>query len=273
MAAKPNILNIAHRGARSLAPENTLAAARLAVAAGANMWELDVNMSADGELVVLHDDTLERTSNARLVFPERAPWKVNDFTLDELRRLDFGSWYVEQDPYQQIAAGKVSEDLLKSYVGLPIPTLQEALEFTQEHHFRVNVEIKDLSGTPQDRVVVEKVVDLIDRLRMTDRVLLSSFHHGYIERSREINPMIETAALIEEAVANPLALLARLGARALNPDLALTTPEMIQSLRMRGYDVFVWTVNEEIDMQRLMDAGVSGIITDYPQRLRHLLEA
>ena len=80
----------AHRGARSLAPENTLAAARLALAAGARMWEIDVRMSGDGEVVLLHDPDLKRTSDAQSKFPGRSPWLVDDFTLDELKSLDFG---------------------------------------------------------------------------------------------------------------------------------------------------------------------------------------
>ena len=86
-------LNIAHRGARSLAPENTLAAARKGLEVGADMWELDIQMTADGELIVIHDNTLKRTSNVREVFPKRKPWLVHEFTLDEIRLLDFGSWW------------------------------------------------------------------------------------------------------------------------------------------------------------------------------------
>ena len=106
MNAKCDTLNIAHRGARSLAPENTLAAAQKGLDTGADMWELDVGMTADGALFLIHDDTLERTSNAAQVFPQRAPWRVHEFTFDEIRQLDFGSWFVEQDPFGQIAAGK-----------------------------------------------------------------------------------------------------------------------------------------------------------------------
>ena len=95
-------LNIAHRGASSLAPENTLAAARKALDLGADMWELDVQMTADGELVILHDNTLKRTSNVETIFPVRRPWRVHQFNLNEIRQLDFGSWFEEQDPFGQV---------------------------------------------------------------------------------------------------------------------------------------------------------------------------
>lgn len=267
------VLNIAHRGARSLAPENTILAARKAVAAGADMWELDVTMSADGELVILHDDTLERTSNAREVFPERSPWNVSDFTMEELRRLDFGSWFAAQDPYGQIAAAVVSKEEQERFQGTAIPTLQEALEFTRDYHWRINVEIKDATGLPADKDIVERVVRMIDQLNMAPLVLISSFNHSYLERSKAANPMIATGALIEAPVNNPAELLAKLEAQALNPSLALTTPEMISDLRSRGYDVYVWTVNDEKDMRALIEAGVSGIITDFPQLLHKVIGA
>ena len=92
-------LNIAHRGARSIAPENTLAAALKALQSGADLWELDVVMTADGEPVVIHDKDLSRTSNVESVFPSRRPWLVHEFSLEEIRRLDFGSWFKAMDPF------------------------------------------------------------------------------------------------------------------------------------------------------------------------------
>ncbi len=139
-------LNIAHRGARSLAPENTLAAARKALEAGADMWELDVNVTADGELVVMHDDTLTRTTNAEALFPRRAPWRVVDFTLAEIKQLDTGGPFLAQDPFEQIGAGVISSAEQAALRGEPVPTLREALQFTADRRWRVNVEIKPLPG-------------------------------------------------------------------------------------------------------------------------------
>jgi glycerophosphoryl diester phosphodiesterase len=99
------VLCIAHRGAASLAPENTLAAAHKALALGAGMWELDVSVTADGELVVLHGDSLARTTNVQAFFPQRSPWQISTFTLAEVRKLDAGSWFVDIDPFGTIAGG------------------------------------------------------------------------------------------------------------------------------------------------------------------------
>ena len=134
------------------------------------MWRL----SKDGEIVVIHDDTLIRTSNAREYFPDREPWSVHSFTLAELKSLDFGSWFTKEDPFHQIAEGKVTLQEINSMKGLQIPTLQEALSFTKENNWRVNIEIKDLSGLPGDAVIVEKVVGLIKEYEMTYDVLISS---------------------------------------------------------------------------------------------------
>jgi glycerophosphoryl diester phosphodiesterase len=266
-------LTIAHRGASSLAPENTIAAARKALELGAEMWELDVALTAEGQLIVIHDDTLTRTSNVAAHFPDRWPWPVHGFTLAQIRRLDFGSWFIDRDPFGQIAAGHVSPPDLASYIGLPAPTLSEALAFTRDSDWRVNVEIKDLSGTPGDTTVVAQVVALIERLAMPDRVLISSFNHGYIGRVKAANPGLATGLLVENPVDDPAALLRRFGAQAYHPHAAAIPPGTIADLRAQGFDVNIWTVNDEAAMQHLIEAGASGLFTDFPQRLKTLLAA
>lgn len=263
-----NVLNIAHRGARSLAPENTLAAARKALAAGADMWELDVAMSADGELFVVHDDTLERTSDAAEVFSQRAPWSNHTFTLAEIRSLDFGSWFVERDPFKQIEAGQVTPGEQAAYRGERAPTLREALEFTRDNDWRVNMELKDLTGLPGDATVVERAVALVKELGMVERVLISSFNHSYLVRVKAAEPAIATGALVEEPVSDPVALVRQLGAQAYHPRLTAIHSEAIRLVRQEGIDVNVWTINDEPVMRALITARASGIITDFPQVLK-----
>ena len=122
----PSVLIVAHGGARSLAPENTLAAARKALEVGADMWELDVGVTADGELILFHDDSLARTTNARQVYPDRAPWTFTTFTLAELGALDFGTWFVETDPFGQIAVGAVTAQRLGEILKIARPPHQES---------------------------------------------------------------------------------------------------------------------------------------------------
>jgi glycerophosphoryl diester phosphodiesterase len=267
----PHILNIAHRGARSLAPENTLAAARKGLEVGADMWELDIQMTADEELIVIHDSTLKRTSNVREVFPKRKPWLVHKFTLDEIRLLDFGSWFRKQDPFGQIAAGMVAESDLASYVHQQAPTLREALTFTQEHSWSVNLEIKDLGGNPDPHQVAKKILALVEDLEMLDSVLISSYNQDYLAKLRETHPHIATGVLVSKPHPHPEKLLRRLGAQAYHPRLSGFRPADIALLRPQGFRVHVWNVNDRKNMERLVRAGVDGIFTDFPQVLTSVL--
>jgi len=273
MSNHSRILNIAHRGARSLAPENTLAAAKKGLECGADLWECDVNLTSDGIPVILHDDSLKRTSNAVTMFPARKPWKVNSFTLEELRRLDFGSWFVTSDPFRQIKEGNVSSEEQAKFVGEPIPTLEEALSFTKKNNWQINVEIKDLRGTPGDVTVIEKVLAPIRDMKMEDQVWISSFNHIYISDVKKRMPAIRTGALVEWLDLNPLARLKQTGAQSYNPGIRLASARTIRSIREQGLDIFVWTVNKESSMRKLIKAGVSGIITDFPQVLKSVLDS
>ena len=264
-------LNIAHRGARSLAPENTLAAARKGLDVGADMWELDIQMTADGELIVIHDSTLKRTSNVRDVFPSRNPWLVHEFRLDEIRLLDFGSWFKKQDPFGQIAAGMVAESDLASYVQQQAPTLGEALTFTLEHGWSVNLEIKDLSGNPDPGQVVKKVLALVEDLDMVDSVLISSYNQDYRAQIRKAHPHIATGVLVSKPHPHPETLLRQLGAQAYHPRLSAFRPADVALLHRQDCRVHIWNVNARKTMQRLVRAGVDGIFTDFPQLLTSVL--
>lgn len=266
MEEKP-IKIIAHRGARSLAPENTVAAAVKALEANSFGWELDVAMSSDGVLVLLHDDTLERTSNVLQVFPDRETWSVYDFTLDELKQLDLGSWFVDTDPFEQIKQGIISETEAASYRGLQIDTLEEALSYTKENNWWVNIEIKDASGTHAHEVIVSKVVSLVGELGMEQQVLISSFNHDYLKQVKSLNPVLALGVLVSKRVSDPIALMQEIGAQAYHPGLKAVDRMQVRSLREAGFDVNVWTVNEVDDAQALIDLGVTGIITDFPQNL------
>lgn len=266
------VLCIAHRGAASLAPENTLAAARKALALGADMWELDVSVTADGELVVLHDDSLARTTNVRVLFPQRNPWLISTFTLAEVRRLDAGSWFVDADPFGTIAGGSVSPAEQQAYRGELVPTLQEALAFTREQQWRVNVEIKELLPQLEKFPVVEKVVRLIESLDMVEQVLLSSFVHSYMRQAKAFNPAIATAALFDEGemdFSDVLTFPRGVYFDAVHPHFASVGATNTQALRQAGLALNPWTVDDPAEMKRLIQTGVTGLITDFPQLVRH----
>jgi glycerophosphoryl diester phosphodiesterase len=264
-------LNIAHRGASSLAPENTLAAGCKALELGADMWELDVQMTADGEPVILHDNTLKRTSNVEAIFPGRRPWRVHQFNLNEIRQLDFGSWFEEQDPFGQVAAGVVPDEDLASYVGEPIPTLEEVLKFTLEHGWRANLEIKDLTGIPGHEVVVKKVISLVERLDMLSLVHISSFNQSYLAQVRDSLRDISTGVLVSKRCPRPDILLRQLGSQTYHPRRTAIRLAEIPLLNSQGFRVYVWNVNDEQTMKSMILAGANGIFTDFPQVLNSVL--
>lgn len=270
-------LNIAHRGFRAIAPENTLAAARAGHAVGADWWELDVAASSDGELVVMHDDSLVRTTDAKRRFPEREPWCVYDFSLEDLGSLDAGTWFIDSDPFGQIAEGAIAGSPLLSYRGEAIPTLRAALELTKSAGWKVNVEIKDATGRACDAWIVERTTELVRKLDMVDRVFISSFNHDYLRRSRRAEPRIPLGVLVEPGDArfppdfDMVGYANEIGAQAWHPGLEGLEEGRVRAARAAGLGVNVWTVNSEADMRRLVGWGVTGLFTDFPDRLSRVL--
>lgn len=262
---------MAHRGFRGIAPENTLLAAQKGWESGAEFWETDVAASSDGELVIMHDDNLARTTNARELFPDRSPWTVYDFTLAELKRLDAGSWYKKADPFRQIASGRITEKDLAGFAGLQVPTLAEALELTKRNGWKINIEIKDATGRACDPWIVEKTASLVASMDMTDSVIISSFNHEYLVRMKKAAPELRVAALIDEPIPDPVAALRRIGAMALNPNGKKLDEATVKAVRAAGFDVFVWTPNDKAVMERLVAWGVTGLITDFPDRAFEVL--
>ncbi len=153
-----------------------------------------------------------------------------------------------------------------------IPTLREALLLTKELGWRVNVEIKDAAGRPCDAWIVERTAALISELGMLDSVLISSFNHSYLARVKKAEPRLPVAALVDKPLADPLSLLQSLPAVALNPNYKYLDEKTAAALRRAGFGILAWTPNEPADMKRLLDWGVTGLITDFPDRALSLLE-
>ncbi len=277
-------LNIAHRGARSIAPENTMAAFRIAVdRCGAEMIELDVHLSSDGLPIVVHDDTLERTTDVATKFPDRKPY-VGMFTGAELLSLDAGSWFVAKDPFGQIKAGNVPAGDIAEFTSgrVRLPTLKQALVFCRERRLPINVEIKAFPAYYAG--LADKVVECARAEKMTDLVVLSCFDHEVLWRLKQIAPEMKRAALVEDPVF-PLDAYVRdtLGAMAFNPSMDVLgfssmaylergqlRRDLVEAAHAAGLKVFVWTVNDEKAMRALAAIGVDGLFTDFPQRLRDL---
>lgn len=267
------VYNSAHRGARSLAPENTMAAIEKGFQEGAHLWETDISVTRDGELVLFHDDTLERTTDALHVFPGRESYAISDFTLEELRQLDAGSWFVETDPFGQIAAGRVSKEEAESFRGIQIPLLSEGLAFTVEKGWPVNLEIKTLLGSAVGFPVVDRVLEEVCASGINPKmVFFSSFDHSLIDEIKAKAPEYEIQALLGDdgETENNWG---DFSYPVFNANHKLLTADEIRSVVARGHRVNLYTVNDVEKMKTYMEAGVSVLITDFPQELHALLKA
>ncbi len=257
-------LILGHRGARSLAPENTLAAGRAALRAGAHGWEVDVSLSADGVPFLLHDATLGRTSNVRQVYPRRRPWRAADFTWNEIQDLDFGSWFAASDPFGQAAAGRVSQQDLTGYRGEPAPSLAAALEFSQEHDLLINLELKDLGpACPHDPAAL--VAGLVGEMGLQGAALVSSFNSDYLRSIAARAPEIALGFLSRKRLRDPAALVRELGALSYHPRENRTSLAQVRDLAAADIAVIPWTVNRPGRARAFFTAGARGVITDFPQ--------
>ncbi len=259
---------IAHRGARSLAPENTLLAAKKAFELGADLWETDVGVSKDGVPILMHDDALTRTTDAARRFPDRAPWTFTTFTLEKLKALDAGSWFLDTDPFGEIARGAVSAEEEEVIRGAQVPTLEEALRLTQALGWRVNLELKRQPPPMEGFPLLEAVFAVIDAVGIgPEAVVLSSFDLDLMRTARKMRPEFRVQAVLGFHRDRPIDWEAAADFDELNPRASLTPPAVAERLRKKGKAIRPWTVNEVETARDLIAAGVAGLFTDYPQRL------
>ena len=264
------LYNIAHRGARSLAPENTMTAIDKAYQIGAHGVEVDVSVSVDGELILFHDDLLTRTTDVDRKFPERIDQPVTTFTLQELRSLDAGTWFVEADPLGEIAHGNVSPMEQSKMRGIQIPLLQDVLLFVKHKNWFINLELKTLPPPQNDFPVVERVLQLLDKIELSaNKLAISSFNFDYLRKIQDLDSDLEINALIGV----PYSGVQDWGDyefKIYNANSAYTDEKQIQKAQARGCRVNLFTVNDRNEMIRFRKAGVDKLITDYPQILKDL---
>lgn len=256
----------AHRGARTLAPENTRLAFECARRCGADFVELDVQRTADGRLVVIHDDTPGRTSNASQ--PERPVW---EYTWDELQNLDAGSWFLRTDPFGTVSSGEILESAYPLIRQQRIALLAEILFFFSANQYPFNLELKNQANAPDDLSLVADVLDTLESTGTLELALLSSFNPAYLTEAHYLEPDLPTALLVEGGHPDDLPnLLRRLGVSAYHPDCAITEPDLVRTVKQAGYMVNIWTVNEPQSVSKLLQAGADAFITDWPQRMTAL---
>jgi glycerophosphoryl diester phosphodiesterase len=261
------ILNIAHRGARSIAPENTLTAAQKAYDEGAHMWETDIGVTKDEKLILFHNHSMELTTDVKSRYPDRDPWRYTSFTLDEIKRLDAGSWFVKTDPHQQILAGNISQTDLNSYSGVKVPTLTEALELTQKLNWKINLELKVLPDKMKHFPVLDHVLHKLEKMEFSiDQFVISSFNWDWLRKIQKQKPEYRVEALIGYPEIKPLNW-GDFEFASYNVNRKLTTPEEIKKVTQKGIKINLYNINDKNDMIEFIEAGASGIITDYPQTM------
>lgn len=230
----------AHRGASQEAPENTLLAFKKAIEMGADGIELDVQMTKDGELVVIHDETIDRTSDGT--------GYVKDYTLKQLQCYNFGKGYA-----------KVAT----------IPTLRQVYELMQSNDLMLNIELKN--GIIHYEGMEQKVLELAKEMKMESRLIYSSFNHQSLVYLKQLQKNIKTGVLYADGWLQVADYAVHIGASALHPAVYLINQSLIQNAKKRGLKVHVWTVNEAEDMKRLVQLGVDAIITNTPDLARKVI--
>ncbi|MGV8846617.1 glycerophosphodiester phosphodiesterase [Tessaracoccus sp.] len=233
----------AHRGASAYAPENTLPAFKMALDQGAHGIEMDLQRTIDGVLVVVHDETIDRTSNGF--------GRVADLTLDELRRCDFSNGFI-------------------GYRNVRIPTLTEVLELMAPTGATLNIELKN-SIEPYPGIEVD-AAEMVAEAGLMDQVVFSSFNHPSLANLRGIVPPANIGVLYTDGLYSPWQYARWVGAGALHPSWrALRQPDYVWLAHESGVKVNVWTVDEEKDVARAIEIGVDALVTNFPDRARRVL--
>ncbi|AOZ98757.1 glycerophosphodiester phosphodiesterase [Flavobacterium commune] len=225
------MLKIGHRGAKAYEAENTLASFQKAIDLQVDAIELDVHLSVDNELMVIHDETIDRTTNGK--------GKVNQFTKAELQDFCIENQH-------------------------KIPTLQEVFDLVRRRCF-INVELKTFETAAKVVDLIEKYIR--EKNWEYSDFLVSSFDWDALEEVNFVNSKIPIAVLTETDLDKALAFAKIIQAKAINPDFQLLNIENTRKLQENGFEVYPWTVNETADIKKMQSFSVNGIISDFPDRI------
>lgn len=231
---------LAHRGASGTAPENTIAAFKKALIDGCDGFEFDIQQTKDGKIVVFHDWTLERTTNGK--------GHLREYTLEELKKLDAGSWFGKQ------------------FKGEKIPTLEEALDSIPDDKL-INIELKEEYSAERD--TENKVLEIIKKYP-NKNIIVSSFSHNLLKNLKNLDASIKVGLLMESAIVNLDKYIENLGfdVDAYHPSKSFLNQKDINYLKSKNIDINVWTVNCLKDAEILKNMGVTRIITNFPKEMK-----
>ncbi|WP_242143722.1 MULTISPECIES: glycerophosphodiester phosphodiesterase [unclassified Bacillus cereus group] len=237
-------LIFAHRGAAGTYPENTMISFEAAESFGANGIELDVQLTKDGKVVVIHDETVNRTTNGK--------GAVRNYLYEDLRKLDASYKFNEKVSF------------------CPIPLLEEVLDWMKSNSLLLNIELKN-NKVPY-RGLEEEVITLVRKYSFEERVILSSFNHYSMKHCHMMAPDIQTAILYREGLHSPWAYAQKMGATAIHPNYRYLQDAIAELTMESGVEVRPYTINDETVIRKYFDMNISAIITDYPETARALLQ-
>lgn len=231
------VKNFAHRGYSGKYPENTMIAFEKAIEAGADGIELDVQLTKDGEVVIIHDESIDRTTDGKGL--------VVSFTCEELKKYDASYTYRGQMGFNSI------------------PTLREYFELVKDTNIITNIELK--TGVNEYHGIEQKVWDLIKEYNLTDRIIISSFNHYTILRMKAIASELVYGLLTETWYVDAGKYTHNLGVQCYHPQFANMTKEIVKEIKSHGVQINAWTVNKEETMRDLIEKGIDGIIGNFPE--------
>lgn len=238
-----------HRGTMGHAPENTIASFQLAQKMGADFVECDVHLSKNEKCIVIHDESVERTTNGFGL--------VKHLTSKEIQKLDAGSWFSRQ------------------YQKEKVPLLEELLDWAKKQlsllGFPLSVVIEIKNEPVHYLKIEEKVIETVKKTQMEDRVILISFDHEVVKKAKSLNPKILTGILYNRPLEDPLKRAKEVGADALFPRRNLVKKALVEKAHQSGLFISTWTVNEIEEMKQLIGCGVDAIASNFPDRLNSLL--
>lgn len=228
----------AHRGASAYAPENTIEAFALAMEQGAEGIELDVQLTKDGEVVVIHDEAIDRVSDHTGL--------VKDYTLAELKKFDFSNH-------------------MAAYKGAKIPTLKEVLKLVKPGTMEVNIELK--TGIYWYPGIEEKVLEIVKEMDMQERVIYSSFNHYTVQKIRDLDKNAQTAYLFSDVILDVEQYAKSTGVDGLHPPIYhLHMADFWKKYKESGLKVRVWTVNSYEFLKEFIEKGIDAVITNVPDK-------
>ena len=234
----------AHRGASAYAPENTLLAFETAIKHNADGVELDVQLTKDGELVVIHDEKIDRTSNGNGF--------VKDYNLSELKKFNFNRSFPQ-------------------YGCVPIATLEEVYELLKPTNLTINVELK--TGIIFYEGIEEKLINLAAKMNIEHRIIYSSFNHYSLLNLRKLKTDTKIGLLFQDIFVNIPDYAVKLGADALHPaGYILQLHKFIEESKEKNLKLHVWTVDDEVHIKRCKELGIDAVITNKPDVARRIID-